>query len=79
MPCRAAVMEPVNRLALQLDAEVAAVITAMRANAKWAVVPGKYNVRGGLTAGQPLRWPGCWLPALARVPLGLQKMFMQFI
>lgn len=46
-------MEPVNQLALQLDAEVAAVLTAMRANAKWAVVPGKYNVRAccGTTAG----------------------------
>ncbi|KAF8061912.1 hypothetical protein HT031_004172 [Scenedesmus sp. PABB004] len=36
-------MEPCNRLALQLDAEISAVITAMRQNAKWAVVPGKYN------------------------------------
>ena len=31
-------------LALMLNAEISAVITAMRANAKWAVVPGKYNV-----------------------------------
>ncbi|WIA18254.1 hypothetical protein OEZ85_009722 [Tetradesmus obliquus] len=36
-------MEAPNRLALQLDAEISAVITAMRQNAKWAVVPGKYN------------------------------------
>jgi hypothetical protein len=38
-------MEAPNRLALQLNSEIAAVITAMRQNAKWAVVPGKYNVR----------------------------------
>jgi hypothetical protein len=38
-------MEAPNRLALQLDAEISCVITAMRQNAKWAVVPGKYNVR----------------------------------
>jgi hypothetical protein len=37
--------EAPNRLALQLDAEISCVITAMRQNAKWAVVPGKYNVR----------------------------------
>jgi len=36
-------MEAPNRLALQLNSEIAAVITAMRQNAKWAVVPGKYN------------------------------------
>ncbi|KAF6262925.1 hypothetical protein COO60DRAFT_554928 [Scenedesmus sp. NREL 46B-D3] len=36
-------MEAPNRLALQLDAEISCVITAMRQNAKWAVVPGKYN------------------------------------
>jgi hypothetical protein len=40
-----AAMEAPNRLALQLDAEISCVITAMRQNAKWAVVPGKYNVR----------------------------------
>jgi hypothetical protein len=31
-------------LSLQLNSEISAVITAMRQNAKWAVVPGKYNV-----------------------------------
>eukprot|EP00775_Hariotina_reticulata_P002970 gene2970-3255_t len=30
-------------LSLQLNSEISAVITAMRQNAKWAVVPGKYN------------------------------------
>jgi hypothetical protein len=34
-----------QRRALMLNNEVAAVITAMRQNAKWAVVSGKYNVR----------------------------------
>ena len=34
-----------SRLSLMLNAEISAVITAMRANAKWAVVPNKYNVR----------------------------------
>ncbi len=33
-----------NKLALQLNSEIAAVITAMRQNAKWAMVPGKYSV-----------------------------------
>lgn len=33
-----------SRLSLMLNAEISAVITAMRANAKWAVVPNKYNV-----------------------------------
>jgi hypothetical protein len=42
-----------SRLSLLLNAEISAVITAMRANAKWAVVPNKYNVsshgaRGGV-------------------------------
>jgi hypothetical protein len=36
-----------GRLALLLNAEISAVITAMRANAKWAVVPNKYNVSRG--------------------------------
>ncbi len=34
----------VSRLALMLNSEISLVITAMRQNAKWAVVPGKYNV-----------------------------------
>ena len=33
-----------GRLDLLLNAEISAVITALRANAKWAVVPNKYNV-----------------------------------
>jgi hypothetical protein len=37
-------MEAINRYALQVNNEISAVITAMRQNAKWAVVPGKYNV-----------------------------------
>lgn len=36
-------MHTMNQLALLLNSEIAAVITAMRQNAKWAVVPGKYN------------------------------------
>eukprot|EP00879_Flechtneria_rotunda_P014470 GHRR01015120.1.p1 GENE.GHRR01015120.1~~GHRR01015120.1.p1 ORF type:complete len:164 (+),score=55.36 GHRR01015120.1:125-616(+) len=36
-------MEPRSKMTLQFDAEISAVITAMRQNAKWAVVPGKYN------------------------------------
>lgn len=40
-----------GRLALLLNAEIASVITAMRANAKWAVVPSKYNVRLPLYRG----------------------------
>lgn len=49
-----------NRLALQLDAEISAVITAMRQNAKWAVVPGKYNVSSSChqPPGQPTAWIG---------------------
>ena len=43
-------MESPNRLALQLNAEITAVLTAMRQNAKWAVVPGSYNVRSARAA-----------------------------
>ena len=45
-------MESPNRLALQLNAEITAVLTAMRQNAKWAVVPGSYNVRGAEGPGR---------------------------
>jgi len=37
-----------DRLSLMLNAEISAVITAMRQNAKWAVVPRGYNVSSGL-------------------------------
>lgn len=37
-------VEGPGSLALMLNAEISAVITAMRSNAKWAVVPSKYNV-----------------------------------
>jgi hypothetical protein len=40
-----AIMDRAQRLALELDQCISAVITAMRQNAKWAVVPGNYKVR----------------------------------
>jgi hypothetical protein len=43
-------MAPVSKCALLLNSEIAAVITAMRQNAKWAMVPGKYNVSSALVA-----------------------------
>ena len=35
-------------MALLLNAEVSSVLTAMKANAKWAVVPSKYNVSAAI-------------------------------
>lgn len=40
----AGVPGPAGGLSLLINAEISAVITAMRANAKWAMVPNKYNV-----------------------------------
>ena len=37
-------MERPHRTALLLNAEIAAVVTAMRQNAKWALVPMRYTV-----------------------------------
>jgi hypothetical protein len=60
-------MEWSKRLPLELDQCISAVITAMRQNAKWAVVPGNYKV--GHTS-----WPACQpcllcvLPARAVTP-----------
>lgn len=38
-------MERPHRTALLLNAEIAAVVTAMRQNSKWALVPMRYTVR----------------------------------
>lgn len=56
-------MERSKRLPLELDQCISAVITAMRQNAKWAVVPGNYKV--GHTT-----WPGSQpcLPCMLSAP-----------
>ena len=43
-------MPSADELALLLDHEITAVVTAMRQNAKWAMVPARYGVRPGASA-----------------------------
>jgi hypothetical protein len=56
------------RLSLLLNAEISAVITAMRANAKWAVVPNKYNV-SSVPAAPWSVGPGSELYAMIGMPI----------
>lgn len=56
-----------GKLSLLLNAEISAVITAMRANAKWAVVPNKYNVRTNVCCPAYGACMGRWMAANADV------------
>lgn len=58
-----------GKLALLLNSEISAVITAMRANAKWAVVP-RYNVSRPTPRGAGSRWKWANLSVCrSRMPL----------
>ena len=49
---------PPQRISLLLNQEIAAVVTAMRQNAKWAMVPTRYTVIAMLAMSQ-VWWHKC--------------------